>query len=276
MTCKCPNCGCEFAQESPYIPWKQKAATVPEPIPEPLPTTPEIAREDEIAVIRVEIERLRNEQAQDAARRAEWKESIKTPQSPQPSSRDIDADLEDAEARMFELRDRHKTALRLQQDLKRAAEANLEHELAAAHVLVLKRLGKELVEIQAEMIEAVFGKLLAIANQITHEILPSPLAFLDGEVGRYQEGRFVRHRVFSGTEKALTYIAIAAALSSQAKFKLLILDEIGRLDEGNRVRVLYNLAQAREKGIVDQVIVAGTNPPKLLPDSLGWQRIELK
>lgn len=168
---------------------------------------------------------------------------------------------------------RKQQAIKLQQDLKRAAEAALEHETAAAHVMTVKAVGKELTAIQGEMVDRVFGELLATANTFVEGIMLSPIAFHGGEVGRWAGSKFIPHRVFSGTEKALTYVAIAAALSSQAPFKLLILDEIGRLDRKNAPKVLARLAMAQGTGVVDQVIVAGTT----VPDDIypGWDVIQL-
>lgn len=181
-----------------------------------------------------------------------------SPLGEKPNTNPLEIELDLLIQQIDELSKKKTEATKLQQDLKRAAEAAIEHDTAAAHVKVIKAIGKELTGIQAEMVDAVFGGLLKTANSFVDGIFQSPLAFHAGEVGRWAEAKFIPHRVFSGTEKALAYIAIAAALSSQAPLRVLILDEIGRLDRGNQVKVLERLAAAVKNNIVDQVIVAGT------------------
>jgi len=109
----------------------------------------------------------------------------------------------------------------------------------------------------------VFGELIITANKFTEGILKSPLTIVDGIIGRLHGGKFVEHYWFGGTEKALAYIAIAVALSAKAPFKLVILDEFGRLDEENKWRVLRRLADMQISGVIDQFVIAGTELPEL-------------
>lgn len=164
------------------------------------------------------------------------------------------------------------TAVALQQDLKRAAEAAEEHQTAKAYVEAITVAGKFLKERQAESIATLFTTLLAKANRYVQGILRAPLAFHGDEVGMFEaSGSFTTHRTMSGTEKALTYIAVAAALSEQGTVRVLILDEMGRLDRDNRENVMIRLKHAVEEGWIDQAILIDTEPT--LVD--GWQQIAL-
>lgn len=161
------------------------------------------------------------------------------------------ANLADATARL-------KSAELLEHDLKRAAQSEIEHNNAVAHVAVIKKIGEVLRTKQSELVDAVFGDLLKIANQIAGPILTTALAFHEGEVGRWNGHRWISHKTFSGTEQALTFVAIAAALSQGAPLRLLIFDELGRLDAKNQV-VLFNILDvALTSGHIDQFILAGT------------------
>lgn len=164
---------------------------------------------------------------------------------------------EKALATYAEARKKLKEADLLEQDIKRAAEAQLEHETADAHVKVIKAIGKALREKQAALVDAVFGSLLTVANGIVGKILASDLAFHEGEVGRWDGHRWISHKTFSGTEQALTFVAIAAALSQAAPVRLLIFDELGRLDDVRRLDLIKLLIDARKGGHIDQFIVAG-------------------
>jgi DNA repair exonuclease SbcCD ATPase subunit len=154
---------------------------------------------------------------------------------------------------------RKKSALVLQQDLKRAAQSQLEHQSAVAHVKVIKAIADVLKGKREAMITVVFGELLAVANKLVEGILPSPLSLYENTVGRWKDAKFIPHRVFSGTEKALTYVAISIALSAQAPLKLVILDEFNRLDRKNQVEVVNRLLDLTDAKIIDQFIVVGTN-----------------
>lgn len=173
-------------------------------------------------------------------------------------------------------RQRLKEAELLEQDIKRAAQAELEHQNAVAHVEVIKAVGKSLREKLAALVDAVFGDLLKVANGIVGEILVSPLAFHEGEVGRWDKHQWISHKTFSGTEQALTFVAIAAALSQGAPIRLLIFDELGRLDPTRRNLLINLLRSALKNGWLDQFIVAGAVELETLhPAAAGMQVIEL-
>lgn len=147
-------------------------------------------------------------------------------------------------------------AKRLQRDLQLAQEAAEEHELAAAKLAVVKAFKASLLETKGELVATAFKVLLADANAIVGDILPSPLAFNEekGEVGRWVPTGWVSHKTFSGTEKALAYVAVAAALAAKAPLRVLPLDELGRLTPDLQERVLVALSKAVDDGKLDQVI----------------------
>lgn len=172
------------------------------------------------------------------------------------------SELDEAQFRLNALRNtlsaenqKRDAAKRLQQDLIRATQAAKEHELAAASLAVCKKFGEEIKAMKRRMVDAAFGSLLTVANSICGDILPSPLAYQGGELGRLTaQGKFIKHQAFSGTEKALAYIGLAAGLSASAPFKLAIIDELGRITPDLQARVCEKLACAVEVGTLDQVI----------------------
>lgn len=144
---------------------------------------------------------------------------------------------------------------KLQQQLIDAEAAATEHRLAAAKVAVIKAFGAEVKSIKAKMVTAAFAALLTTANLIFGEILTTPLAYHEGELGYWgPKGNFVKHATFSGIEEALSYVALATGLSATAPFKLAVVDELGRLTPSLQRRTLELLARAVETGALDQVI----------------------
>lgn len=148
------------------------------------------------------------------------------------------------------------TAERLANDLRRAAQAAEAHYLAQARADVIKKVKETLQEMKGEMVTVAFKELLATANKIAGGLLPSELAYSaeDAEIGRIGATGFIPHRTFSGTEKALAYVAIAAALSAKAPLRLLILDELARLTPSVQEAVLDRFADVIKEGVLDQVI----------------------
>jgi hypothetical protein len=155
---------------------------------------------------------------------------------------------------------------RIEQALKVDIErANAEDELRA-----LKAILKCVAEHQEASVNKAFTSLLSTANQFTAGILPTPLAFRDGELGRWGEvqdgGRKVRvwisHRVFGQTFQTVAYIGLAAALAQQQAFKLVLFDELGILDADNLGKVLRRMKEMTDAGLLDQFI--GTAPGDML------------
>lgn len=148
-------------------------------------------------------------------------------------------------------------------DLKRLAEAEKNRDEAKAKQELAAAAGKELRVIQAELVEAAFDPLLKTANAIFAGVLLSPLAYRDGEIGTWRGGVWVGHRTMSGTEKALTYAAIQAALAAKSPLRVMLLDEMGRLTRKTATMAIAALHNAVAEGLVDQVLLVDPERPEL-------------
>lgn len=112
-----------------------------------------------------------------------------------------------------------------------------------------------LIQTQEEMVQSGFNKLLQKARWFTDDILDSPLVYRQGELGRMNGNRFISHETFSGTEKLLAYAGISVALAQGAPIKLVRLDEMGRIDKDNKVKVMKRLENLVMLGNIDQALV---------------------
>lgn len=198
-----------------------------------------------------------------ARRQALQEEASRLRDTEPPTQAELDASAAEAMRLRQEhdaLTQRHTALVALQQDLIRAGEAAEEHQAAAAKVTVIKAVGALLKERQASMIAVLFGDLMEVANYFTQGIMEHDLVFQDGRIGYVKAGRFVSHKTFSGTEKALTYIAITVALMKDAPLRLVLLDEFD-IDFEVFPKVLNRLNGAVSDGLIDQVIVAHTEYP---------------
>lgn len=167
--------------------------------------------------------------------------------------------LEESRQQYSALQDRLKKATAAAQQNARKAQEEAErvkavddYDLQVIALDVLK-------EFQAKMVETAFQTLLADANLIADAVLKTPLAYKDGEIGRYDEQqRWVSHRCFSGTEQAATFAAMSFALATTSACRIVRVDELGRLDATNKEKFVKRMVQLVNEGKVDQAIFVDT------------------
>lgn len=110
--------------------------------------------------------------------------------------------------------------------------------------------------------EEAFGEVLKLSHAFTEGLLQSPLEFRNGELGRRgNDGGWITHESFSGTEQLLAYAGFAVALARTAPFKLVVLDEMGRLAPDRRAAVAKRMVELTKAGTVDQVLMIDATPP---------------
>src|SRR5206468_3649845 len=127
-------------------------------------------------------------------------------------------------------------------EAKSLAKAAQDRENTAKAVQQLKA-GEDVLEAtRNQFMQSGFGPFLQVANEFAKGILRTPLEFQHGEIGRVDEkGRWVSSATFSGTEAAVTHAAISAALGSQAPMRIVIVDELGRMDEDAKTQFIRNV-----------------------------------
>lgn len=148
------------------------------------------------------------------------------------------------------------------EEAKRLAAAAMAQQTGASDIV------RALVQFQQNHIDTAFSRVLASTALFTDGILNSPLEMVDGELGRRVSeadrrqgcqssiGSWIPHTAFSGTEESIAYAAFSVAISAQAKFKIVILDEIGRMDEESRNAVLTRMVELVRARAIDQFIGA--------------------
>lgn len=123
----------------------------------------------------------------------------------------------------------------------------------------------------AETADAAFARTLAVTQKFTDGLLNSPLEYRD-ELGRRVSpadiargctapvGAWISHESFSGTEEAIAYAAFAVAIAMRAPLKVVILDELGRLDADTKRRTVERMVQLVESRVIDQFVGIDTEP----------------
>lgn len=143
-------------------------------------------------------------------------------------------------------------------DLIRLAQAEKQRDESKMAEAVAKTAVEATRALKSKIVAASFHDLLMTANAFFGTVLRTPLEYHDGEIGTWRDGLWVSHRTFSGTERALTYAAIQAALTTHATFRLMLVDELGRLDDKSAHGLMAGVDNGITNGVIDQFIGVDT------------------
>lgn len=124
---------------------------------------------------------------------------------------------------------------------------------AEAELDVHKLVQAAMKDYRNESVNAAIGPFITRAREVADGFLRTHLEFKDGEVGRTEKGRWIAQKTFSGTEQAITYVAFCHALN-QSSFKLILMDEMGRMDDDNKRRFVNAMVHLASKGIINQFV----------------------
>ena len=168
----------------------------------------------------------------------------------------LTAEADVIQTKLINAQETNRLAAQRTADRKRLAQAEEQRDAAKAELEAVTAAADALRDLRAEAVDLAFQPMLEDANRFAARVLSTPLAYNRerGELGTVRAGVWVSHRVFSGTEKAVAYAAIQAALAARAPLRLMVVDELGRLRD-KHVRALISAAcQAITAGQLDQFI----------------------
>lgn len=157
-----------------------------------------------------------------------------------------------------ELTSRQNRAIAGMNERKRVAEAKEQLVKATARAMALKLVVAKLQEVQANMVAAAFEGVLKVANQVLGDaemkLLKTPLAYRQGELGRFETGLWISHKTFSGQEKKCVMVALGVALAQSAPIRIVLLDELGVFTPAKRFEFLGHMERLIELKLIDQVV----------------------
>lgn len=155
-------------------------------------------------------------------------------------------------------------AQRAEQASKAAAAAS--KRKSEAELEVLKAACKVVNELQIELTQNSVEPLVKAMNEICGPIMSSQLFFEDGELrARDKNGADYGRYTMSGTQKALAFAALSVVLAAKSPAKIVILDELGRLTAGRKMKVVHHMIDLCKASVVDQVILVDASEEPLVP-----------
>lgn len=169
----------------------------------------------------------------------------------------LEQELQTLKATQSELDATIERIVRAEQDNARIAQAAKQREVVEATYKAFGRVLDLIAQKKQELVATSIEAPLAIANELAKDILRGRLAFEEGELGMRVGERFISHVAFSGTESAVAMMGLTAGLAAGSPFKVLILDEVGRLDPDSKLHLVLNLNHMVKAGMIDQWFAIG-------------------
>jgi DNA repair exonuclease SbcCD ATPase subunit len=152
-------------------------------------------------------------------------------------------------------------------------EAARKREEAEAEQAIYAGALKNVQALQEETIKESITELMGRVNEKTGNILKTPIAYYDGQFGRFEGPKFVDlEKGFSGAERAMAFVALALTLVSDSPLKIILMDEMSSIDEKNKPAFLAAMVELHKQGLLDNFI--GTDPNQV-PAVEGVKVIEL-
>jgi len=145
-------------------------------------------------------------------------------------------------------------------EAQKLGEAQKELDEAKEQADQWKALQELLLTLAADLARKSLEPILETARLFTDGLLPTPLGARGLELGRWDGDNFVALDVFSGSERAVAFAGISAALATGGK-RLIILDEFSQLDDDRKTLFLEHLTAAIDQGRIDQAIVLDNRRP---------------
>lgn len=165
-----------------------------------------------------------------------------------------DADIEAAKVELRFLNGELATATAAAAAQLRRVQEEESQEQARANYEVAKLALDKVTQEKERLVSESMKNLLKVARRFTDGIVTGELSWENDEIGIRRGEYWVSHEVFSGTEAAIAYIGVAVALCQSSKFKLVLMDELGVVDDANIMVLLAKIEALIEAGVVDQFI----------------------
>jgi energy-coupling factor transporter ATP-binding protein EcfA2 len=97
--------------------------------------------------------------------------------------------------------------------------------------------------------------LLDKANLLLAPTLGMSLCIEEGEIG-FTAGRFIPFVSLSGAQEAMAAAGLQLALSAGTKCRVVVIDELGKLHESTKQKLIETIRKLLNEGVIDQAIFA--------------------
>jgi len=142
------------------------------------------------------------------------------------------------------------------QDQRRADQSRQMLKQAQERLTVFKAALKLVAGEKERAAADAFGALLKHARLFTDGNLRAPLEYRDGEIGMTFEGNWIEVGEFSGKQQIFALAGLGVALTQDNKgLRIVLVDEMGRLTEANKQKLIDRLLELIDQDIIDQAFL---------------------
>lgn len=125
------------------------------------------------------------------------------------------------------------------------------------------------------VMDGALREVLKVCEVFTAGLFAAPLTVHELQLGVYQDATWIPIDAFSGSDRRIACAAIQAALAvNHQGFKLAIIDEATTIDPERLPKVLTNLVEAVEDGLIHQAIVMANATIQGVPTEVNVIRLE--
>ena len=143
-----------------------------------------------------------------------------------------------------------------------------ELDLSIRKYETIKSVIKGIKTLQSDIVNSAVKNAKETINSVVSGILSSPIDWDGKTLGRRGEDEeWIPFDTFSGSEKAVTQMALGIALASRSNLKLAVLDEVSRLDAENKTLLIENLNTLIDNKVIAQYIILCIELPKDIDDN---------
>lgn len=113
-------------------------------------------------------------------------------------------------------------------------------------------------DLKEEAVKDGVGPVVASANVIASRLLPTPLAFHEGRIGRMGPKRFIPITAFCDSDQLIAYssVAVALAQASNCPAKVVLMDRMESIEPKRKRLLVEAVADAIRSGAIGQFIGA--------------------
>jgi hypothetical protein len=153
------------------------------------------------------------------------------------------------------LEEKERRQIAANQDNLRQEQARQNHTAKKIEIEIYSLAVKTIKALQSEMMDAAFGGFMDKMNVIADGIFPKgKLVFHDGQIGYWEGASFAALEYFGGTEEMLAFAGLSLTLAAEAKFKIVIMDELARIKKPRKIALIQRMRQLVRDGVIDQFI----------------------
>jgi AAA domain len=164
------------------------------------------------------------------------------------------------EKELLALRQQHDQWTAQKADERRAEEAAAGRRKKQEEIEALKAAADAVKTYQQSIIAKAIAPLMNSASMLTRPVMGFSLEYREGDIGYISGKNWISYRTFSGTEELLFLCGLSVAFAQESPLKIVVMDELGRLSDATKHKLMIVVYQLIQKETIGQFIGVDVTP----------------